>query len=54
MHCLEVIVRRNEEAAGREAARAVNKQKWDEARASIGDSISRAFSAGAVRGRQEG
>ncbi len=62
MHCLEVIVKRNDEAAGREAAHAVN----DGAHAADvfaplldyavnpGSSKAAAFKRGYLRGREEG
>ncbi len=64
MHCLEVIVKRNAEAAGREAAHAANDgdadlhvaiNRADEALA--GENVAPnwpAYFAGFYRGRQEG
>lgn len=55
MHALEVIIRRNEEAAGREAAHADNNGKYEKATAILAATeVDDAFVEGYTRGRAEG
>ncbi len=63
MHCLEVIVKRNAEAAGREAAHAANDGDTealfrllapDYSETSNDPNVQAAFLQGYARGRQEG
>ena len=61
MHCLEVIIARNERAAGREEAHAVNDGNLTLAQSicdtdarALGESHSAAHRAGYIAGRKEG